>query len=215
MIVTLTLPDGTTYTTTVDSTGKFVIDPVDITQAGTGTITVQSPNYNEAVVTITVLNTGEDSDYVTAVQLSSSDFHDNGAGQFIASVPASLHGRGTKVVVQVQDFNTEEVQFSGVDVAANGDITITQSDSSPVRVVIIGSTLLSTPYSSSLTWVPNGDGSSSATITKATHGKSNISFSTYEGTSLVSVEVQINDDEDLLLTALDGFPGSIVITGRD
>lgn len=213
MVVTLTLPDGTVHTTTVDSTGKFVFSPIDLSTPGTATITITSPNYNEAVTTFQILTSDEDSDYVTSVMLSASDFVSSGS-QYIATVPESLHLRGSHVVVQLHGVS-EDVFFSTVSMAGNGDITITQNTNDTVHVILIGKTLKTDPYFSTITWVSNGDGSSSASIPQSVHGKTNISFSVYDNTNIVTVGVEINDAEDLTLTTNDEFSGSIVITGKD
>lgn len=216
MVVTLTLPDGTQYQTTVDADGKFVFDPVVINIPGTATVTVTSPNYEEATSTFTVLDDDMDSDYVTSISLSGSDFVPVGDGSYVASIPETLHGRGTKVVVQIQNSSgIDAVQFSGVDVDDDGNITITQNTQEATRVVIIGETLETTPFSSDLTWTANGDGTVSSTVTQATHGKRNISFTTYDGTSMVTVDAQIDDDDNLTFTTTDSFSGSVVITGKE
>ena len=214
MIVTLTLPDGTILTTTVDSTGQFTFTDVDLSShgVGTATIVITSPNYNEAQTTFPILDTDEDSDYVTSIALSSSDFVSTGDG-YVATIPESLHIRGADLVIQLQS-TSQEVFFSTVSVAANGDITVTQDVNDPVNVVIIGKTLKTTPFKTSLTWTDNGDGTSSAVITKAQHGKEHISFSVYEGTNIVSTEALINADEDLTLTTQEEFVGSVVIAGK-
>lgn len=214
MVVTLTLPDGSVYSTTVDSTGKFKFDGLDLSSYGPGTasIVITSPNYNEAQTTFPILDSGSDSDYVTSILLNQNDFVNSGSN-YVATIPESLHIRGSDLVVQLQS-TSNSVFFSTVSVAANGDITITQSVNDPVTVIIIGKTLKTTPFRTSLVWTANGDGSSSATITKAEHGKEHISFAVYEGTNIVSTEAVINSNEDLTLTAQEEFVGSVVITGK-
>lgn len=214
MIVELTLPDGTVLTTTVDSTGKFTFSPVDLSSHGTGTATIviKSPNYNEATATFPILDSDEDSDYVTSIAVSSADFVSSG-DNYVAVIPQSLHLRGTDVVIQLQSAS-QQVFFSTVSVAANGDITITQDVNDAVNVVLIGKTLKSTAFKTALTWVANGDGTSSASIPKSQHNKENISFTVYDGTNVVSTEAVINSTEDLTLTSYEEFVGSVVIVGK-
>ena len=212
MIVELTLPDGTVLTTTVDSTGKFTFSPVDLSSHGTATIVIKSPNYNEATATFPILDSDEDSDYVTSIALSPADFIID-ADKYVAVITESLHLRGTDVVIQLQSAS-QEVFFSTVSVNGNGDITITQDTNDAVNVVLIGKTLKSTPFKTALTWVANGDGTSSASIPKSEHNKENISFTVYDGTNVVSTEAVINSTEDLTLTSYEEFVGSVVIVGK-
>lgn len=212
MIVTITLPDGSIHTTTVNPDGSFEFTGLVLDTAGTGTITITSPNYNDASATFKVLESGEDSDYVTSIVLSSSDFV-NQNEKFSATIPESLHLRGPDIVVQLHS-TSGDVFFSTVSVASNGDITVTQDIDAGVDVIIIGKTLHSTPFSTALVWVSNGDGTSSATIEQSVHGKSNISFTVYDGSDVVTVDAQINAVEDLTLTSLEEFVGTVVITGK-
>lgn len=215
MVVKIVLPDGSEYEGTVNPDGTFSISPVVISQTGTATITITSPNYNEIQVQFPVYADGADSDYVTSINISPADFAIQSDGQYKATVPAIIHGRGADLVVQLHEPQGDAVQFSTVDVDASGNITVTQSAASAAVVVIIGKTSQSVPFRSALSWTPNGDGSSSASITKAQHGKSNMSYTVYDGTSVCTVQVQVNDADDIVLTALDGFAGSIVIAGKD
>lgn len=213
MVVKITLPDGTEYETTVDSSGHFTFSPVQIDSTGQAVVTITSPHYNDAQVTVTVLADDEDSDYVTSINLSEQNFVPDGSGNFKATIPASLHLRGADLVIQLQHIESN-VMFSSVNVDSTGDITITQSEASKMEVIIIGKTLQTVPYKESLGWVDNLDGTFSCSISQAQHNKHNVSFSVYEGTSIVTVEVQIDDTNNLVLTSLEDFPGYIIITGK-
>lgn len=211
MVVTITLPDGSEHIATVNPDGTFILSPVDLSTPGTVTITITSPKYNDASTTVQILDDDEDSDYVIGIQLQSTDFVADG-DEYVATVPASLHMKGTDLVVQLHE-TSGDVYFSTVNVV-NGDITIRQNSRDAVQVVIIGSTLKTTPYSGALVWTSNGDGTSSASIPKSVHQKENISFSVYDSNYIVTVEAVINADEDLVLTSNEEFAGTIVIAGK-
>lgn len=213
MIVKITLPDGTEYETTVDGSGNFTFSPVQIDSTGEAVVTITSPNYNDAQVTVPVLADDEDSDYVSSIKLSPQNFISDGSGNFNATIPASLHHRGADLVIQLQQINSD-VMFSSVSVNSTGDITITQTEASSMEVIIIGKTLQTAPHKESLVWIDNLDGTFSCSISQLQHTKQHISFSIYEGTSIVTVEVQIDDSDNLVLTSLENFTGYIVITGK-
>ena len=214
MIVTITV-DGIEYSTTVNIDGTFELTGVVITTSGTATYTVTSPNYNEKIGSFPILASGEDSDLITAIDVFSNQFTQNPDGSYSAVIPGSVHMRSNKIVVQVLDpVNSNAVQFSTVNVAGNGDITITQTAPEQVEVIIMGSTLLTVPYSASIVWDDNGNGTFSSTIPYSTYDKDNAMFSIYDGSSIVSTDVQINDGGDITLTSLNDFIGDIVIVGR-
>lgn len=215
MVVKIELPGGAVYEGTVNPDGTFSISPVVISQTGSAMITITSPHYNDIQTLFPVYADGADSDFVTSINIAHSDFSLQFNGQYAAKVPAIIHGRGSDLVVQLHDPQGDALQFSTVDVDASGNITVNQRKPQPVVVVLIGRTSQSVPFHSSLSWTPNGDGSSSASITKAQHGKSNMSYTVYDGTSACTVQVRVNDTDDIVLTALDGFAGSIVIAGKD
>lgn len=213
MVVKVTLPDGTVIEGTVNPDGSFTIDvPDGITGPGDIVIEVTSPNYNDKTVNIPVLPAGEDSDYVTEIYIPSSAQTLSG-GVYTSSVPAAVHGRGNDLVIQLQlDKTDREVFFADVSVL-NGDITINKDDDSAFYVVLIGSTLQTTPFKQALSWTASGDGFVS-NIPQATHGKQNISFTVYEGNNVSTVEVDVEADEEIILHSDIDFTGSIVVTGK-
>lgn len=211
MVVTITLPDGSEHIATVNPDGTFILSPVDLSSTGTVTITITSPKYNEASTTVQILDSTEDSDYVVQIHLQPADFSLVG-DEYVATVPKSLHLKGDDLVVQLQG-SSGDVFFSTVSVVS-GDITVKQSTNAAVTVVIIGATLKTTPHVATLSWVDNGNGTSSASIPKSVHQKENISFSVYDSNDVVTVEAVINAAEDLVLTSYEEFTGRVVIAGK-
>lgn len=215
MVIKVTLPDGTVIEGTVNPDGSFTIDiPGGVQGPGNIVIEVTSPNYNDKTVTIPVLPAGDDSDYVTEIYVPSSAQTLNG-DVYTSSVLASIHGRGSELVIQLQSDNaSREVFFAEVFVSEAGDLTIEKYDDSPFYVVLIGTTLQTTPFSQPIAWTASGDGFVFS-IPQSVHGKKNISFTVYDGDYVGTVEADIESDEELILHSDTDYTGTVVIAGKE
>jgi len=212
MVITAVLPDGSEVVGTVNPDGTFTI-PAQVPSTGTVTIKITSPNYNDKEVEVPIIPDGEDSDFVTSLLIPSTA-QTLVSGKYTSTVLASEHGRGDNLVIQLQSDNVnKEVFFADVSVV-NGDITISKIDDNPFYVVIIGTTLQTTPYVQPITWATSSDGFVS-NITPTQHGKKNISFTVYEGNNVSTIEVDLEDDEELVLHSEVDFSGTIVIAGKE
>lgn len=213
MVIKATLPDGTEVEGTVNPDGSFEIDiPGGITGPGNIVIDITSPNYNDKEVVIPIVPAGEDSDYVTELYIASED-QTNVGGVYQSVVPESVHRRGNDLVVQLQTANaSREVFFADVSVV-NGTVTVQKEDNSPFYLILIGTTLETTPFTQALTWTASGD-SYVSSIPQSTHGKQNISFTVYAGNKVSTVEADLESDEEIILHSEDNFAGTIVVTGK-
>ncbi|WP_416470269.1 carboxypeptidase-like regulatory domain-containing protein [Salmonella enterica] len=215
MVITATLPDGREVTGIVNPDGSFVIDTVTpIVGPGTVTIKVTSPNYNDKSVTVPIIMDDQDSDYVTSISIPSSEQQQSG-NVFVSTIPASVHGRGNDIVIQLQSLDQTNFVLYDADVSVvNGNITVTKYDDTPYRVVIIGKTLKTTPYVAPLAWTASGE-KFLMNIAASEHGKKNISFTVYEGNRVVMLEVDLESDEEIILHSNIELTGKIVIVGKD
>ncbi|AFC21933.1 virion structural protein [Cronobacter phage vB_CsaM_GAP32] len=211
MIVTLTTPDGTEYTTTVLNR-VFRFTNVQFVEPGMGTITITSPHYNTATVPFEVHPAGEETDFATNVPVSASQFVANGDGTFSYTLTETEHNRGTDLVIQIQNPNGV-IYNPDVSVDSNGNITITQDSAQDMDVVIIGPTNQNTVYSSPLAWVLDGS-AYKMVIPFSTHNKINPSLSVYDTTKLVSIMIIIDDSDNITLVSNDNFTGKVVIAGK-
>ncbi|WNV47558.1 hypothetical protein ENKO_455c [Klebsiella phage fENko-Kae01] len=215
MVITATLPDGREVTGIVNPDGSFVIDTVTpIVGPGTVTIKVTSPNYNDKSVTVPIIMDDQDSDYVTSISIPSSEQQQSG-NVFVSTIPASVHGRGNDIVIQLQSLDQTNFVLYDADVSVvNGNITVTKYDDTPYRAVIIGKTLKTTPYVAPLAWTASGE-KFLMNIAASEHGKKNISFTVYEGNNVVMLEVDLESDEEIILHSNIELTGKIVIVGKD
>lgn len=211
MIVTLTTPEGLEYTTTVHNR-VFTFTDVVFENPGMGTITVTSPHYNEASVPFEVLPSGEDTDFTTQVPVSASQFVDNGDGTFSYTLSATVHNRGSDLVLQIQSPNGV-IYDPQVSVDSSGNITIVQDSAQDLDIVIIGPTDQTSVYSTELVWVANGS-EFEMEIPFSTHNKPTPSLSVYDGTNLVSITVEIDDSDNITLISNEDFTGKVVIAGK-
>lgn len=212
MVIVAVLPDGSEVEGTVNPDGTFTI-PVTVPTTGTITIKITSPNYNDKSVDVPVIPSGDDSDYVTSILVPTSAQTLNG-DLYTSTIPESVHGRGTALVIQLQEDNLNNAVFTADVSVLNGDITINKVDNSPFYVVIIGKTLLTTPYTQAITWAASGDGFVS-NVTQSQHGKHNISVTVYDGNTISTVEVDIEGDDEVVLHSDTDFTGTIVIAGKE
>lgn len=211
MVVTITLPDGTVLTTTVTEDGAFEISPVTITQTGIATIKITSDLYEEYNGTFTVLADDEDSDYVTSVTVTPVLEND----MYVAHVSATEHLRGEHLVVQAQQNGV--VIGVDINVDPSGEITTSSSISGSYELVIIGSTLDTTPYFGATLFVDNPDeGYYEFVIPFSEHEKPNPMVAVYDSTdNMIGVEIIVNDAFDITLRANEVLSGSkFVVVGK-
>lgn len=210
MIVVLTMPDGSEYTTNVVN-GLFTFDNLVIDAEGTGTITVQSPNYDTKSVDFVIKPDGTDSDFVTIIPVQNDRFIPNGDGTYNISIPATDHNRGANLVVQLQTFSGQIIDGTVV-VDSTGDLTITVSDTEIFNVLIIGDTTLNKVHVESLSWTLVGS-MYEMDIPFATHGKENTYVDVYDGNTIVQCEVIEDSSFNIKLRSLESFSGKVVIAG--
>lgn len=169
-----------------------------------------------------------DSPYATSSAVTPSDFTQVGS-DYVYTLPAATHGRGSDIIVQLQDSNGA-VSGADVQVDSTGNITV-KVDSIPqtnINIVIIGGTTLSTPYSKLINksdWIASGS-DYSLTITQVTHGQSpgSIFIAVYENTvdsstsaspySVVTVDTSIDSFGNVTLTVSEPLSGKVVISGK-
>lgn len=211
MIVTLTTPEGLVYTTTVINR-VFTFENVVFSSEGTGTIVITSPHYNTSTTEFTVQPSTVDTAYVSQVPVAASEFVLNVSGTYTYSLPESIHQRGNEIVVQIQDPNGV-IYNPEVVVDSSGNITITQIEPQDLDVVIIGPTNHTSVYSTALAWMVDGD-VFAMYIPFSTHGMDNASVSVYDGNTIVQINVQIDEFDNITLTTNQNFVGKIVIAGK-
>lgn len=170
-----------------------------------------------------------DSEYVTTEVATPSDFTQVGS-DYVYTLSAAAHGRGTDIIVQLQDTSTGQVQNASIVVDSSGNITITvgQEPTSNYNIVIIGGTTLFTPYSQLIdksNWVLSGS-EYTLSIPQSTHDQvpGAIFLAVYQNTvdsatsaspyEIVAVETAIDDNGNVTLTANETFSGKVVISGK-
>ncbi|AQW88751.1 putative structural protein [Erwinia phage pEa_SNUABM_50] len=169
-----------------------------------------------------------DTPYVTTTSATPSEFIPTG-GNFVFTLPASTHGRGSNIIVQLQETNGA-VENADIEVDSTGNIKVTVSSapSSNVNVVIIGATSMTTPYSQLINkanWTASGD-AFTITIPQATHGQvpGAIFITVYQNTvdsatstspyALVAVETAIDSSGNVTLKSNVTFSGKVVLSGK-
>lgn len=210
MVATLTMPDGTEYTTNVVN-GIFVFDNIVIDDTGFGSVTITSPNYDTKHVEFEIKPIGTDTDFVTVIPVLETELQDNGNGTYTASIPQSTHLRGVNLVIQLQ-LPPGHVIDSDVSVSSSGDISILLSEKIAFNTLIVGDTLLNKVYNSGIVWAKKGD-VYEYNIPFSVHKKNEPSLTIYEGNREVLCEVQMDDSFNIKLISIDNFSGKIVIAG--
>lgn len=210
MVVTLTTPEGRVYTTNVVNR-IFTFTGVVFEGTGTGTIEITSPIYNTSSIEFEVQPETADSDYVTVYPVAASQFIANPDSTYSYVLPESVHMRGVDLIVQVQ--SNGSVYTSTVNVDGSGNITLTQLSRADANILIIGSTRLTVTYSTALVWTLNGS-HYQMSIPQSVHQKENISLAVYNDTELVTVEVQIDNSENITIISDTNFTGKVVISGK-
>ncbi|EMR6006022.1 hypothetical protein WJW27_002728 [Escherichia coli] len=214
MEIKFVLPEGKEYVTKQIVDDEFTIQVDAIQQKGKGTATLTSPYYNTKVVEFDVQEHGEDVDYVTPVQLT--QFQPSGDGVFSAVVPYDVHKRGNKLVLQAYSDDLHQI---GVDMSVDdkGDITVNQSDNSPVSLRIMGKTLHTTPFHKEYVesdWVEDEDSMYSLSIPVTEHGKVLPQVQLYSSTKqVVHSEIQFDEDDNVTVKVVNPIDCTVVIVG--
>jgi hypothetical protein len=211
MVVTLTTPDGRVYTTTVVNR-VFTFENVQFDTEGTGILEITSPHYNTKTIDFEVKPPTADTDYVTDYAVAASQFVDNGDGSYSYSLPESQHNRGSDIVVQLQANGV--VYDASVQVDSDGNVTLTQTVKQDANILIIGKTKLTAPYAATLVWTLDG-GVYKMDIPFSTHQKDNVVIAVYENTQLVTIEVHLDDSNNVTLISDSELTGKVVIAGHD
>lgn len=211
MVVILVTPEGDEYTTTVQNR-VFIFTDVQFYDPGTGHITITSPFYNTATVSFEVFPSGEDTEFTTSVPVSANQFVDNGDGTFSYMLAESVHERGSDLVIQIQTTNGI-IYNPEVLIDSTGNITVTQDTAQDLDIVIVGPTNLTSVYSTGLVWTLEGM-QYEMVIPYTTHNKPNPVLCVYDGNTLVSITVEIDDNYNITLYSNDNFTGKVVIAGK-
>lgn len=169
-----------------------------------------------------------DTAYVTTTPATPSEFTLVGSN-YVYTLPASTHGRGADIIVQLQG-TSGNVQNADLVVDGSGNITVTvdTQPTSTINVIIIGDTNLSTPYSQLINksnWSSTGS-AFTLTIPQATHGQvaGALFIAVYQNTvdsatstspyAIVAVDTAIDSSGNITLTASETFSGKVVISGK-
>ncbi|UTS53504.1 hypothetical protein UES1_136 [Escherichia phage UE-S1] len=214
MEIKIVLPEGTEYTTTQFAGDTFTIQVDAITQKGKGTATLTSPYYNTKVVEFDVQEHGEDVDFVTPVHLS--DFQPSPDGAFSAVVPYDVHKRGHKLVLQTYNGDSHQI---GVDMSVDdkGNITVQQTDNSPISLRIMGKTLHTTPFHKEYAlsdWKHDEDSMYSLSIPATEHGKALPQVQLYSSDKqVIHSDLQVDEDDNVIVKVGEPLDCSVVIVG--
>lgn len=180
-----------------------------------------------------------DSPYVTTetIPVSSFTLVSDTTDHYTYTLPASVHGRGPDIMVQLQgdppgSITLDSVFQTSVVVSGTGDITIDVigkiTDYENVIVNIIGATTMTAPYSKLVNqadWISNKD-EFTITIPASEHKQSpeNLYVSIYANKipgsvssspfELVITGTQISNAGDVIFTSDVTFSGKIVISGK-
>ncbi len=169
-----------------------------------------------------------DSNYVTDSTILPSDWV-NSSGIYTYSLPESVHQRGSDIIVQLQD-STGASSLAQIIVADNGDVTISTASlpSTNYKILLIGATTLSTPYSKNINksmWV-SASGEYTLSIPSSDHDQPQgpLFLSVYQNTvdgassaapyQEVSVETTIDSNNNVTLKSSILFSGKVVISGK-
>lgn len=169
-----------------------------------------------------------DSDYVTSYTAMPQDFI-QGSGKYTYGIPASVHNRGTNLLVQVQDPTGNEVLTEVVvDVTGNIFVSTTDIPQTFLVVKLIGETTMTTPYSAAVNkidWISNGS-MYNLTIPATVHQQEvgPLYLAIYENQidgassaapfTLVSTDSAIDASGNVTYTSYVPFSGKVVISGK-
>lgn len=214
----------------VDGDAYFLVDATNIIQIFIKDLGIWKP--------FTGGGTGADSPYVTTqvVPVSAFTLVPTTTDNYTYSIPASVHGRGADVMVQLQgdpgSVPLDSVFQTTVTVSGIGDITIDVigqlTDYTSVKVNIIGATTMTVPYSKLVNQADWGASASVFTLTipASEHGQSpeNLYISIYNNkvpasTAIapfeqVTTDIQIDSSGNVIFTSDVQFSGKIVISGK-
>lgn len=170
----------------------------------------------------------QDSSYVTEHVITPSDWVSN-SGVYQYSLPASVHDRGSNIIVQLQD-NTGATSMAQVVVSSQGDISITSNTlpTTNYKLLLIGATNLTTPYPKLIdkaSW-SSVSGAYQLTIMASEHAQASgpLFITVYQNTvdaatstapfEVVSVDTSIDSSGNITLTSNILFSGKVVISGK-
>lgn len=170
----------------------------------------------------------QDSNYVTDYIIRPSDWVLNGSS-YQYHLSEETHNRGSNIIVQLQD-DTGAVSFSQIVVDSSGNIEITRSTlpTGDYKIMLIGATTLTTPYSHAINKADWSlvSGQYQITINSSTHGQSsgplflsvlqntidgNTSSSPFEA---ISVDTLIDSNYNVTLKSSIQFSGKVIISGK-
>lgn len=170
----------------------------------------------------------QDSDYVTAFTAQPSDFIQQGQ-EYVYSISAITHQRGSNLLVQVQDPTGNTVGCDiDVDISGNISIGMTSRPTQIQIVKLIGVTDMTQPYSAlvnKIDWITAGD-KYSFTVSATTHNQASgpLYLALYENSvdgatssapySLVSLDSVIDGSGNVTFTSYVPLSGKVVISGK-
>lgn len=170
----------------------------------------------------------QDSSYVTEYVITPSDWS-NVSGTYQYSLPESTHGRGSNIIVQLQDSNGAN-SLAQITVSSQGNIDITSAilPSSNYKILLIGDTTLTTPYPKVINksnWT-SVSGKYQLTILASEHNQATgpLFLTAYQNKvdgatsaapfEVVSLETSIDSSGNVTLISNVLFSGKVVISGK-
>lgn len=215
MTITVKFEDGTEYSTSIIVNDEFIIPVQEIVSTGTATVTVTSEFYNTKSVDFSILDNGEDEGFTTTVSFTTFDTISEGV--YSAVIPANIHERGKYLAVQIYD-NKNRLISADMNVNDIGDITISIFDNTPIKLSIIGNTLSTKPYMEPITvndWISKDD-MYNINISSTGHLKEFVFVQIYDkNNDAIQCNIELDNDENVKITASEPFDGKIVIVGYD
>lgn len=170
----------------------------------------------------------QDSDYVTTFTAQPSDFIQQDQ-EYVYSISAITHQRGSNLLVQVQDPTGNTVGCDiDVDISGNISIGMTSRPTQIQIVKLIGVTDMTQPYSAlvnKIDWITAGD-KYSFTVSATTHNQASgpLYLALYENSvdgatssapySLVSLDSVIDGSGNVTFTSYVPLSGKVVISGK-
>lgn len=170
----------------------------------------------------------QDSSYVTEQVILPSDWISNN-GVYQYSLPAATHGRGSDIIVQLQDNNGAST-LAQVVVSSQGNITVTSNvlPSTNYKILLIGDTTLTTPYPKLINkaaW-SSVSGAYQLNILATEHNQTPgpLFITVYQNTvdgatsaapyEVVSLDTAIDSSGNITLKSNILFSGKVVISGK-
>lgn len=170
----------------------------------------------------------EDSDYVTAFTVQPSEFTQQGQN-YVYSIPANTHQRGSNLLVQVQDPLGNTIG-TDVIVDSTGNITISQvAKPTEFQIIkLIGVTDMTQPYNAlvnKIDWVASGD-KFNFTVPATIHEQASgpLYLAMYENVvdgatsaapyALITLDSVIDSSGNVTFTSYVPLSGKVVISGK-